>query len=52
MVGFLDFLGYPRVVLKSDTERAMTALQERAKLFRKQETVLAKSKKADSKGNA
>jgi len=29
----------------------MTALQERARLLRKQETVLANSKKADSKGN-
>ena len=51
LVGFLDFFGHPRVVLKSDTEEAMTALQERARLLRKQETVLAISKKADSKGN-
>ena len=48
---FLDFLGYPGVVLTSDIEKAMAASQERAKRLCKQETVLANSKKADSKGN-
>ena len=51
VVEFLDFLGYPRVAFKTDGERAMTALQERVKSMRQQETFLTNSKNRDSQSN-
>ena len=49
LAAFLDFVGYPRVALRSDQERSTLALQERVKALRRQETVLTRSKKKDSK---
>ena len=59
---FLDFLGYPRVALKSDGENSMKALQRRVQQARSMKgrddkkpgggsTVLANSKKGDSQSN-
>ena len=46
----IDSLGYKRIGLRSDNERSMTALQDRVKRAREEETVLLNSKVRDSQG--
>ena len=47
----IDSLGYKRIGLRTDQEPSMTALQDRVKRAREEETVLLKSKVRDSQGN-
>ena len=47
----IDSLGYKRIGLRSDQEKSMTALQDRVKQAREEETVLLNSKVRDSQGN-
>ena len=51
MASFLDFLGYPRVALRSDQERSTLAMQERVKAMRRMETMLTNSKRRVSQTN-
>ena len=51
LAAFLDFLGYPRIALRSDQEKSTLAMQERVKAMRRMETVLTNSKKKVSQTN-
>ena len=51
MVNFIDGLGYPEIILKSDQEPAIMSVQEAVKLRRKQSTILENSAVGESRSN-
>ena len=49
LIMFIDGLGYPEVILKSDQEPAIEAVQEAVKMQRKQSTILDNSPVGESR---